>query len=335
MPAEWEKHEATWLAWPHNPETWPDLPHMEDFYAEMISEIVLGEKIHILVNDIKEEERAYQKLFQKKIDISKINFLKIPTTDAWIRDYGPNFVFSSSRKLTVNQWIFNAWGAKYEEHQLDNEAAKQIVNSLRMPTVQTRMILEGGSIDSNGKGTILTTEECLLNSNRNSSLTKAKIESKLCEHLGAWQVIWLSEGIKGDDTDGHIDDIARFVNSNTVVCIAEANPKDDNYRVLTENKRRLLKACDQDGKKLNVIELPMPKPVYAKTGERLPASYANFYIANQVVLVPVFNDPNDKKVIKIFEDLFPDRSVVGLDSKILVHGLGGIHCITHEEPAIS
>lgn len=333
MPAEWEKHKATWLTWPHNPETWPDLAHMKEIYGDMISALTGGEDIRLLVNDSKEEEDVRRKLSKKKINLSKVTFLQIPTTDAWIRDYGPNFIVSSDQ-LVVNQWVFNAWGEKYEEHKLDNEAAKQIISLLKIPKIETNMVLESGSIDSNGKGTILTTEECLLNSNRNESLTKAKIESKLRQYLGAEEVIWLSEGIEGDDTDGHIDDIARFVNENTVVCVTETNPKDDNYQILCENKKRLLCAHDQNGKKLNVVDLPMPKPLFAGTGERLPASYANFYIGNRAVLVPVFGDPNDKEILKIFKTLFPNRSIVGISSNILVHGLGGIHCITHEEPAV-
>ncbi len=336
MCAEWEPHEATWLAWPHNAETWPNISKIEDLYAEMISEVLRGEKIRLLVNGAPEEDRVRVKLSKKKIDFSKITFLRISTTDAWIRDYGPNFVLSSGTsktKIAVNHWIFNAWGAKYEEHQLDNKASKKIVDWLKIMTFEPGIVLEGGSIDVNGKGTVLTTEECLLNPNRNPGFDKTKVEAYLKTYLGVGRTVWLGEGIKGDDTDGHIDDIARFVNPNTVVCAVESNPKHTNFKVLSENKKRLQNATDQDGKKLTVIDLPMPKPLYASR-KPLPASYANFYISNSAVLVPIFKDPNDKEVLKVFRSLFPGRSVIGIRSEILVHGLGGIHCVTHEEPAI-
>ncbi len=337
MPAEWEKHEATWLAWPHNPETWTDLREIESIYIEIISLLVRGEKVNLLVNNLPEEERISAVLSKNKINLSQIRFFKIKTCDAWIRDYGPNFIVKKNvpkgGQLAVNRWIFNAWGGKYEEHKEDDKASREITHSLGVTVFEPGIVLEGGSIDSNGKGTILTTEECLLNPNRNSHLGKKEIEDYLKRYLAVQQIIWLKEGIEGDDTDGHIDDIARFVNANTVVAAVEGNRADPNYELLQENLKCLKKEKDQDGKKLSVIPLPMPERV-SFSRERAPASYANFYIANAAVLVPIFGHPNDKAALKILKEFFPDRSVIGIRSTALVVGLGGIHCLTHEQPAV-
>lgn len=340
LPAEWEKHEATWLAWPHNPETWEDLKEIEAIYAEIIACLTAGEKTVILVNDEREEESARKKLSKKGVRLPQVRFLRIKTWDAWIRDYGPNFIMrensrsSGGGRLAINRWIFNAWGSKYDEHKEDDQASRQIAGSLGLPVFEPHFVLEGGSIDGNGEGMILTTEECLLNSSRNPAFGKRQIEESLRNYLGAQNIIWLGKGIEGDDTDGHVDDIARFVNRNTVIAAVETNPADKNYEPLKENLKRLKKAEDQSDKKLNVIELPMPKPLWAGS-VRLPASYANFYIANHAVLVPVFGCPSDKTVLRILEEVFPDRAVLGIRSEVLVYGFGGIHCLTHEQPAIS
>lgn len=337
MPAEWERHEATWLTWPHNPETWPDLKKIESIYTEIISLLTRGERVKLLVSNPFEEEHALGLCAKASIDLSKIDTFQIPTCDAWIRDYGPNFVVSRAngkKELSVNRWIFNAWGSKYEEHLQDDQALESILNVLKLPIFYPEFILEGGSIDTNGAGILLTTEQCLLNSNRNSHLSKHQIELKLKEFLGIETIIWLKVGIAGDDTDGHIDDIARFVSERAIVTIVERNKKDENYDLLQENLKILKKAKSLSGEPLEIVELPAPgKVIYHKT--RLPASYANFYIANSVVLVPIFGHENDPVALKILKSFFPGREVIGIRSEDLVIGLGGIHCLTHEEPAFS
>lgn len=333
MPAEWEKHAATWLAWPHNPETWSDLKSIESIYVDFVEILSQGETIHLLVQDETEKSKASRLFSKRHIDLSKVTFHEINTCDAWIRDYGPNFIVKEEkgkRALAVNRWIFNAWGSKYEEHLQDDEAAKQILNWLKLPIFETNFILEGGSIDSNGNGIILTTAQCLLNQNRNKHLSKEKIEMYLKKYLSAKEIIWLSSGIEGDDTDGHVDDIARFVNINTILTIVEENRRDPNYKLLQENLK-ILKQTRIEKNKLNIVELPMPRKIESSFG-RLPASYANFYIANQAVLVPIFGDPNDSIALKIIENCFCDRKVIGIRCEKLVEGLGGIHCLTHEEP---
>ncbi len=336
MPAEWEPHESTWLAWPRNPETWSHLEEIESIYIEIISILTRGEKVKILVNDSREERQVFSKLSKNKIRTESVQFFQIKTHDAWIRDYGPNLIVkeeSGKKKLAVNRWIFNAWGSKYEEHLQDDVASQQILDWLKLPIFETNFVLEGGSIDHNGKGVILTTEQCLLNPNRNPGYSKEKIETILKNYLCAKHIIWLGNGIEGDDTDGHVDDIARFVNSSTVLAAVESNPKDNNYKPLHNNLKRLQKSTNQNGKKLNVIELPMPGRIDAPFG-RLPASYANFYIGNSAVLIPIFDDPNDKPALRIIESVFSGRHVIGIRSEALMEGLGGIHCLTHEQPAI-
>ena len=336
MPAEWARHRATWLAWPHNLETWPThLEKVRDIWVRMICALSPHERVYLLVNDFSSEQDVLARLRAAKADLANVTLLGIPTVDVWMRDYGPTFVTrrEPTDPLAFNDWIFNGWGGKYESYEADELVAREIASLLKMPVFDHPLILEGGSIEVNGAGTCLTTEQCLLNPNRNPHLSRAEIEQFLKDSLGLSHIIWLGEGIVGDDTDGHIDDIARFVNPTTVACIVEADWRDDNYACLQDNYERLQNARDQSGGKLNLIALPCPAPVYYE-GARLPASYANFYIANQVVLVPVFGDLQDKRALGILQELFPDRQVIGLRCNEVVAGLGAIHCVTQQEPAV-
>jgi len=335
MPAEWEPHRATWLAWPHNLETWPDrLESVKQIWLQMIRAISPAEEVCLLVDDEREEKEVISRIRDSGATMEHVSIYKIPTVDVWIRDYGPTFITRNGGKdrLAFNDWIFNGWGRRYESYMRDDSVAREIAGLLGVPVFDQGIVLEGGSIDVNGCGTCLTTEQCLLNPNRNPHLGRSEIEKILGEVLGVDHSIWLGEGIVGDDTDGHIDDIARFVNPNTIVCALEENPKDENYAPLRENYERLLGARDQDGKKFDVVPLPMPGPV-ATEGTRLPASYANFYIANGAVLIPQYDHPSDRLALGILGDLFPGRKVIGIPCEDLVAGLGAIHCVTQQEPA--
>ncbi len=335
MPAEWEPHRATWLAWPHNLETWPDqLELVKEIWVQMAQALSPAEEVCLLVNDKRAQAEASRRLKNAGAVMDHVSFYRIPTVDVWIRDYGPTFLTRKEEKngLAFNDWIFNAWGRKYESYIEDDRMCKQIAEFLRLPVFTQDIVLEGGSIDVNGCGTCLTTEQCLLDSNRNPHLSRSEIEKTLREDLGVDHFIWLGEGIVGDDTDGHIDDIARFVNPATIVCALEEDPRDENYAVLRENYERLQAARDQDGRKLTIMPLPMPGEV-AYEGARLPASYANFYIANGIVLVPTYNHPNDRLALGILVELFPDRRVIGIPCGALLAGLGAIHCVTQQEPA--
>ena len=336
MPAEWAPHRATWLAWPHNLETWPtDLERVRDVWIQMICALSPRERVYLLVNDEPTERDVAVRLKKAHARMENVTLLQIPTIDVWMRDYGPTFVTRDSHeeRLALNDWVFNGWG-KYKSYEEDDRVARNIAALLKVPVFEHQIVLEGGSIEVNGSGTCLTTEQCLLNQNRNPDLSRAEIEQVLQSSLSIDHVIWLGEGIVGDDTDGHIDDIARFVNPTTVVCIVETNSRDENYRSLQDNYERLKNARDQNGEKLSVVTLPCPRPVRYE-GMRLPASYANFYIANEVVLVPVFDDPNDTKALGILQELFPDRKVIGLRCDEVVAGLGAIHCVTQQEPAVN
>ena len=336
MPAEWAPHRATWLSWPHNLETWPtQLERVRDIWMQMISALSPYEQVNLLVNDERTEREVAARLKQAGAVMTNVTLLRIPTVDAWMRDYGPTFVTRESREepLALNDWIFNGWG-KYKTYEEDEGVAREIAARLEVPVFDHKIILEGGSIEVNGAGICLTTEQCLLNKNRNPNLSRAEIEQYLKNSLGVDQVIWLGEGIVGDDTDGHIDDIARFVNPTTVACIVEANSHDENYPYLRENYERLQSATDRNGNKLSLVTLPCPRPLYYE-GSRLPASYANFYIANQVVLLPMFDDPNDGKALGILQEVFADRKVIGLRCNEVIAGLGAIHCVTQQQPAVS
>lgn len=342
MPAEWGPHEATWLAWPHNRETWPGkFEKIPSVWVEIVRSLHEHEKVNILVNDGNAEKSARALLQKKNVWSKNILFYRIPTNDAWIRDYGPIFVnrqqANGGQKRAIVDWIFNAWGERWDKRPLDDVVPKKIAEEFGYPLLEPGIVLEGGSIDVNGKGALLTTESCLLSKTRNPHLDREQIEQYLKNYLGITVVLWLKQGIVGDDTSGHIDDIARFVNENTVVCIYEENTRNKNYSVLKENFELLQNVTDQNGKLFNVVPLPMPNPIAGPTGEGykdewIPASYANFYIANGVVLVPVFNQPTDEKAIKILQKFFPDRRVHGIFASDLVWGLGGIHCVTQQQP---
>ncbi len=330
MPAEWEKHEATWISWPKDPLTFPEpvLPKVEDIYIQMMLALSPFEKVHLLVDDKKTEDRVL-KMLEEKGSAKNILIHKIKTVDVWMRDYGPIFV-KESRNVKMTKWIFNAWGGKYDELMKDNGVVDHMAPLLKMDVTKTGIILEGGSIDVNGKGTLLTTEQCLLNKNRNR-FSKEEIEGYLKDNLGVTNIIWLKEGIAGDDTDGHIDDIARFVDGRTILCAYEEDPSDSNYPILKKNLDDLENSKDQDGEPFDIKPLPMPGVVRSPQG-RLPASYANFFIGNGAVLLPVFNHKNDAIAISLLEDCFPERRIVPIYCEPLVWGLGAIHCVTQQQP---
>lgn len=331
MHAEWEPHEATWLVWPRDREVWPhELEELERVYLRMIGVLSGGEKVHVLVRDMAEEARVLGLLAAAGIT-HDVFFHLVTTASVWIRDYGPIILCGDGGRRALVRWQFNAWGGKYAALARDREVPGVFSDFLKLSEFAPDMVLEGGSIDVNGAGALLTTEQCLLHQNRNPQLKRQEIESRLKSFLGVRHIIWLGAGIAGDDTDGHVDDIARFVGLRTVLAARERDRSDPNFAPLEDNRRRLSKAVDQDGKPLEVIALPMPGTVTAK-GERLPASYANFYIGNRCVLVPVFGDPNDDHALGILRDLFPKREVVGIPCGLLVRGLGALHCATREEP---
>ncbi len=336
MPAEWVCHDATWISWPKNPMSFPEdiLPEVEKTYVAMVSALAEGEKVNILVDDATTEERVRSILPNVK-NSDSILIHQIKTADVWFRDYGPIFVTHSGPNgagTAFTHWEFNAWGNKYDDLKADTEIPSRLPIK-GMPEFKAPMVLEGGSIDVNGRGALITTEQCLLNKNRNPDLTREQIELNLREYLGATKVIWLKGGIEGDDTDGHIDDVARFVSPDTVACAVDEDKVDGNYGILQENYRTLMGASDQDGKRLKVVPLPMPGPVIIH-GQRLPASYANFYISNAAVLVPTFQDENDSKALDIIRGMFPGRKVVGINCRELVYGFGTIHCATQQQPGI-
>ena len=337
MPAEWARHRATWLSWPTNVETWPtQLERVRDIWVRMAGALTPHEQVYLLVANEQAEQDVTARLLAAKCEWANVTLLRIPTVDVWMRDYGPTFVtrVSLDAPLAFNDWIFNGWGGKYPSYEQDERVARAIAELLKVPVFDHKVVLEGGSIEVNGAGACLTTEQCLLNRNRNPHLSRSEIEQLLKNSLGVAQVIWLGEGIVGDDTDGHIDDIARFVNPMTVACVVEANARDENYAFLQDNYERLRSARDQHGNKFDIVTLPCPAPVFYE-GARLPASYANFYIANEIVLVPVFDDPSDKIALGILQELFAERKVIGLRCNEVVAGLGAIHCVTQQEPAVN
>jgi len=340
MPPEWAFHKATWLSWPHRLESWPGkFEPIPAVFVEIASWLSSSEEVHINVLDEAMEREVLELLRcsrHQQLRPDRIFLHRISTNDAWCRDHGPNFVFRKSGERSdkvILDWEYNAWGGKYEPFDDDNAVPERIAFQQQLPLVSTGVVLEGGSIDVNGNGLLLTSEACLLNPNRNPLMSRADIERELGRYLGIQKVLWLGDGIAGDDTDGHVDDMARFVNENTVVIAVEDDPADLNYEPLQENFRLLQSFTDLQGNPLNVLKLPMPSPLFFD-GERLPASYANFYIANSVVLVPTYRCSRDATAIELLQDCFPDRNVVGIDCFDLVWGLGAIHCITHEEPAL-
>jgi agmatine deiminase len=343
MPAEWETHEATWLAWPHERTDWPGkFAPIPWVYADIVRNLARAERVRILVANGKEKREARDAIKKSGASLAAVEFFVVPTDRGWIRDFGPIFLrrdnFGGKSEIAATNWRFNAW-AKYNNWKRDDAATSKIAPRLKMRVWEPqhggkRVVLEGGSIDVNGRGTILTTEECLLSDEqvRNPGFARADFETIFRDYFGAKNVLWLNRGIVGDDTHGHVDDLARFVNPTTVVTVVEEDPRDINYEPLHENLARLRTMKDQDGKPLRVETLPMPQPVEFD-GQRLPASYANFYIANGIVLVPTFNDANDRLALETLAALFPGRAVIGIACRDLVLGLGTLHCMTQQQPA--
>jgi agmatine deiminase len=350
MPAEWEPHAATWIAWPHNAEDWPGNFHPIPWvYADIVRHLARVEHVHILINDESAERRAKLILKRRGAELAGVSFHRWPTDRVWLRDSGPIFLRpnpgsrTSNPPLALTDWKFNAW-AKYNNWNCDDRIPERVTDLLRVPSWKPeilladgrkhRVVLEGGSIDVNGAGALITTEECLLSETqqRNPGVSREQLEACFREYLGVEQTIWLGRGIAGDDTHGHVDDIARFVDAHTIVAVSELNREDENYEPLQENLDRLRSARDRDGQPFRVVEMPLPSPVVFR-GQRLPASYANFYVANRLVLVPTFNDPKDRLALNLLADLFPDREIVGIHCGDFIWGLGAIHCMTQQQPA--
>ncbi len=333
MPGEWERHDAIWLSWPYDLDSFPEIESVEKAYVSMIKALHEGETVNLLVKDETMLEHVAGLLREAAADLRKVRFHLVSYADVWFRDYGPTFVVNrDEKKLAMVTWTFNAWGEKYPELMGDTRIPCLINDDLKLECFMPGIVLEGGSIEVNGLGTVLTTEQCLLNKNRNPGLGKEEIEAYLKEYLGVSKIIWLKQGIAGDDTDGHVDDIARFVNPTTVLCAYEEDAEDENYMALKENYELLCTEKDQDGNPLQVIKLPMPGTVGKE--RRLPASYANFYIGNQVVVVPVFVHKNDEAALRIIQEAFPERKVVGINCREMVHGLGTLHCISQQQPVV-
>ena len=364
MPAEWEPHEATWLAWPHARADWPGkLAPIPWVYGEVVRHLTAGERVRILVRDGALEASARRLLTRVGVDLGQVDFFRVPTDRSWTRDTCPLFVRQEDARhpeVAITDWKFNGW-AKYPNHRRDDAIPARLARALEMrrfvplvsgdgapggdgpggdrrkrsaPAPRPRqMVLEGGSVDVNGAGALLTTEECLLSpvQARNPGVSRAELEAALASHLGIRKVLWLGRGIAGDDTHGHVDDLARFVSRTTVVLAEESNPDDENHAWLAENRERLEGMSNADGEKLEIVSLPMPAPLRLD-GVRLPASYANFYIGNTAVLVPTFNDAADRVALGILAELFPDREVVGIHAVDLVWGLGTLHCMTQQQP---
>ena len=341
MPAEWEPHQGTWLAWPHNRSDWPGkfgpIPWV---YADIILHLTRCEFVHLLVDSPAHKKQVLRVLKKCGIPRDKVRLFSMATNRVWTRDYGPTFVRSPTGQLGMIDWAFNAW-AKYDDWESDNRIPSLIQSRLELPIWQPmhdqwHIVMEGGSIDVNGQGLLLTTEECLLDTvqQRNPCMSRSDIESALRDYLGVKKILWLHRGIVGDDTHGHVDDLARFVNENTVVTVTEEDPDDANYELLQENLHRLQNMTNLAGQPLDIVTLPMPAPVVFQE-QRLPASYANFYIANDCVLVPTFNDPKDRIALDILATQFPNREVIGIHALDLVWGLGTLHCMTQQQPKTS
>lgn len=337
MPAEWEPHAGTWFTWPR-PEgiSFPDkYETVPPVYAELIKELVLVEDVNINVWDAKMEDWVRGLLSGLNTPLERVHFHHFPAYEPWCRDHGPTFLVrdhADGRERAVVDWGYNAWGGKYPPFDLDDAVPQHVARLRELPLFTPGIVMEGGAFDVNGRGTLLTTESCLLNPNRNPGVSRERIEQYLRDYLGVRKILWLGDGIEGDDTDGHVDDLTRFVNPTTVVTVIEEDERDENHRPLRENFERLHGMSDQDGNPLKIVTLPMPRRIEHE-GQRLPASYANFYVANRLVLVPTYRDPNDERALEILQHEFPDRKVVGIDSMELIWGLGSFHCISQQEPA--
>ncbi len=336
FPAEFAKHDATWLSWPHKEASWPGkIKTIYPVYAEFIRLLAEGEQVNINVVNEAMKQNALHYLREASANLDGVKFFIHPTNDAWCRDHGPAFVINASaeQKKIIVDWGYNAWGGKYPPFDLDDNIPTLIAQHYKIPVVYPGIVMEGGSVDFNGKGTVLTTTSCLLNTNRNPHLNQGQIEQYLHDYYGVENILWLGDGIVGDDTDGHIDDLTRFVNETTVVTVVEENKKDENYSILQENLKSLKKLRLENGKPLDIVELPMPAAVVYED-MRLPASYANFYIGNKYVIVPTFRDKNDDRALQILQSCFHDRKVIGLDSLDIIWGLGSFHCLSQQEPSV-
>ncbi len=350
MPAEWEPHEGTLLTWPHIPKNkkehphWPGLfDHIPFIWARMVKELEVGEDVHIAIHDDATEELAKSAMSAMGVNGTRVHLHRIPNEFSWARDHGPIVVKNSKGERLFLDWVFNGWGGQWEVPN-DDEVPSRLALTVGQKSLKVPMVLEGGSIDVNGLGTLLTTEDCLLNPDRNPGLTKEDIEENLKKYLGIKKVLWLGEGIQGDDTSGHVDDLTRFVGPKTVVTIVSDDPKDPDYAPLQENLTRLKTMTDQDSQPLEILTITQPKPVLVSEHEptkavsnhadgfRIPASYANFYIGNECVLLPVWDDPHDAKAIETLQKCFPTRRIVPINSRVLTWGFGSFHCVTQQIP---
>jgi len=340
-PAEWEPHAGTWIAWPHNEQTWPgQFTHIPAIFQQLIATLLQWEPVHLLATESTMDRQAREQLQTLSSSTAHpLHWHAIETNDAWIRDFGPTFVVkdaaeNGNQHLAGIDWPYNAWGGKYPPYDLDQQASKTILSQLNLDRFCPTMVLEGGAIEGNGAGIVIITETCLLNANRNPQWTRSMAEQVLHDHLATEQFIWLSgKGLAGDDTDGHIDQLVRFVDASTVVAATCEDPRDPCYQPLRENLELLQQTDSVTGEGLKVIPLPLPQPVEHE-GQRLPASYCNFYIANGGIIVPQFDDPHDQLAREILQTCFPEREVIGLPARQLVWGLGTIHCLTQQQPAI-
>ncbi len=348
FPAEWEQHEATWLSWPHNTDTWPGkFKHIFQAYCEFIRVLSLSENVRINVGSVELAKSAFTRIAQYGAELDNIYFYLNPTNDAWCRDHGPSFLVNENPSLEkiIVDWGYNAWGGKYPPFDLDNEIPQKVATQLGLQIADPGIIMEGGSVEFNGAGALMTSESCLLNPNRNPDLSKKEIEQKLCDFYGVDEILWIKDGIAGDDTDGHIDDTVRFVDETTVITMVEENREDENHEPLHYNLE-LLKQMKIGGSTssptglangtinksvLTIVDIQMPEPLF-HNGQRLPASYANFYISNEHVIVPIFNSKHDDHALGKIQECFPTRKVMGIDSTHLVWGLGSFHCLSQQEP---
>jgi agmatine deiminase len=334
MPAEWEPHAATWLSWPHKEESWPgNFEPIPGVFAEMVEALVPGEQVRILAGTEELEASARAALRARGVDgHPNVRFHRVPTNDSWARDHGPIFLVGKGGEVAIADFGYNAWGGKYPPWDLDERVPARVAEILGLRRFVGGMILEGGSIDVDGRGTLLTTESCLLNPNRNPRLSREDIEDRLRRFLGVRKILWLGDGIVGDDTDGHVDDLTRFVAPATIVTVVEEDPEDANHEPLRRNLERLKTMTDAEGRALEIAELPMPPPLHYE-GTRLPASYANFYVGNAAVLVPVFDHPRDRIACDTLARFFPGRTITPIRATELVWGLGAFHCVTQQQPA--
>jgi agmatine deiminase len=336
FPAEFHPHEATWLSWPHKEASWPGkIDTIFRPYSQFVAYLSQGEKVRINVANAAMRDFALRHLENAAVNMTNVEFFFHPTNDAWCRDHGPAFLInpSAQQKKVVVDWGYNAWGNKYPPFDLDDVIPTSIANQFQLPVFHPGIVMEGGSVEFNGKGTLLTSTACLLNPNRNPHLNQQQIEQYLRDFYGVHQILWVDEGIVGDDTDGHIDDTVRFVNEDTVLTVIEHDANDANYELLQNNLHQLSTMKLADGRSLNIIELPMPVEVIHED-QRLPASYANFYIANQHVIVPTFRCDRDDEALSIISKCFPDRQTVGIDSTDIIWGLGSFHCLSQQEPLV-